>query len=152
MKIQNQVRGSHFWRLELGLKGLVTHCIGGISHPSWSVVQVALLKKGSWQSVARGMVLISLPPTVVLRVSHSSSEGQQLSPGKHLQVDWYASRQLTNKGKMAQRPRKISEVLMITVDEWMSGALAKIREAQGVSVCSTCSLVRYLESMNKKTK
>lgn len=61
-----------------------TDCVAGISQPSCSVEHVPLLKLGSWQSLARGTVLMSLPPTVEFSVAHESSEGQQLSPGKHL--------------------------------------------------------------------
>lgn len=56
------------------------------------------------------MVSISLPPTVAFRDSQLSADGQQLSPGKHLQEAFEKARE--SEG-VAQTPRDNVEALML---------------------------------------
>lgn len=53
---------------------------------------------------------MSLPPTVAFRDSQLSVDGQQLSPGKHLQVAFEKARE--SEG-VAQTPRDSTEALML---------------------------------------
>lgn len=55
---------------------------------------------------------MSRPPTVVLSVAHVSSDGQQSSPGKHLQDELAAARQMEG-AIAAQRPETSVDALML---------------------------------------
>lgn len=49
-------------------------------------MQAASSYVGSWHTEPMGTVAISLPPTVLLRLSHEDVNGQQASPGRQRQV------------------------------------------------------------------
>lgn len=53
-----------------------------------------------------------LPPTVVFSVSHTSTDGQQVSLGRHLQVEFDA--EIDADGTAAYRPRvEASDALIL---------------------------------------
>jgi hypothetical protein len=79
------------------------------SHSLCKCLHSSALKLGSWHGEPNGTVAINRPSTVLLRRSHSASDGQQESPGKHLQLAFsgVAALQLLPKSSSEKRILRI---------------------------------------------